>query len=344
MIGNNTVHLDKVIKCNPEELGVYELVHYPTLMQIMSEHKTKDERLEAIKENVDKLCSKTLTIDDLIASISFLLDLNAGIGVTDYIDHLANRRVCPVGELMAGALRQGMVKLVNLAKESMQSQDLTQADPTTIVNARPINKELRNFVATSQLSQIMDQVNPIAELTQKRRLSAVGTGGIKKERASAEVRDIHYTHYGRICPIETPEGQSVGLINSLALYAKINEYGFILSPYRKIDKTTGVVTDHVDYLMADEEEKYIIAQATEPLDEEGRLLHDRVVCRFKERIIEVDRKRVDYVEVSPRQLLSAATTTIPFLENTEAKRALMGSNMQRQAVPLLRTEAPFVGT
>ena len=344
MIGNRMVHLEKVINCDPKELGVYELVHYPTLMQIISEYKTKEEKLQAIRENVDKLCSKTLTIDDLIASISFMLDLNVDIGVTDYIDHLANRRVCPVGELMAGALRQGMVKLVNLAKESMQSQDLSQADPTTIVNARPINKELRNFVATSQLSQIMDQVNPIAELTQKRRLSAVGTGGIKKERASAEVRDIHYTHYGRICPVETPEGQSVGLINSLALYAKINEYGFILSPYRKVDKATGFVTDQIDYLMADEEEKYFIAQATEPLDENGCLMNDRLVCRFKDRIIEVDRHRIDYVEVSPRQLLSAATTTIPFLENTEAKRALMGSNMQRQAVPLLRTEAPFVGT
>ena len=344
MIGNRMVHLDKVINCKPSELGIYELVHYPTLMQILSEHKTKEEKLQAISENVDKLCTKTLTIDDLIASVSFLLDLNAGIGVTDYIDHLANRRVCPVGELMSGALRQGMVKLVNLAKESMQGQDLTQADPTTVINARPINKELRNFVATSQLSQIMDQVNPIAELTQKRRLSAVGTGGIKKERASAEVRDIHYTHYGRICPIETPEGQSVGLINSLSLYAKINEYGFILSPYRKVDKQTGKVTDHVDYLMADEEEKYIIAQATEPLDAEGKLKNERLVCRFKDRIIEVERARVDYVEVSPRQLLSAATTTIPFLENTEAKRALMGSNMQRQAVPLLKTEAPFVGT
>lgn len=344
VIGNNTVELDKVFRCDLEELGINELVHYPTLQKLFKENKTKQERIEAIKANRNILIPRTLTVDDIIASISFLLDLDKGFGSTDNIDHLANRRVCTVGELMGIALRAGFIKLVNLAKESMQGQDLTTADPTTIINARLINKALRDFVSSSQLSQLMDQINPISELAQKRRLSSVGPGGIKKERAGAEARDIHYTHYSRICSIETPEGQSIGLINSLALYAKINEYGFIQAPYRKIDKATGKITDQVDYMMADEEEKYIICQGAEPLDENGCLKNDRVICRFKDRIIEVDKSRVDYMDVSPRQFMSAATTLIPFLENDDATRALMGSNMQRQAVPLIRTEAPIVAT
>ncbi|MFA6667224.1 MAG: DNA-directed RNA polymerase subunit beta [Bacilli bacterium] len=345
VIGNNFIELTNFIKCQPEELGITGLVYYPALKQLFKEYKTKQERLDAIKLTADSLMSiRNITLDDITATISFMLDLENGFGSLDNIDHLANRRVCTVGELMSNHLRIGLTKLVTLAKESMQGQDLTQADPTNIVNARQINKALKDFVGNSQLSQLMDQFNPISELTQKRRLSAVGPGGIKKERASPEVRDIHYTHYGRICPVETPEGQSVGLINSLAIYAKINEFGFIQAPYRKLDKETGLITNHVDYLMADEEEKYIIAQADEPRDDKGGFLNDRVVCRFKDRIIEVAKERVDYMDVSPRQLLSAATTIIPFLENTEAKRALMGSNMQRQAVPLLTTEAPIIGT
>ncbi|MCL2540099.1 MAG: DNA-directed RNA polymerase subunit beta [Firmicutes bacterium] len=344
MIGNNRVALDAIIKCDPKELGVLEQVYYPALLELFKGQKTNAAKLEVIKTNAAKLINRSVTLDDIIASISYLLDLSEGIGETDNIDHLANRRISTVGELMSIALHSGMAKLATLARESMQGQDLTTASPTSIINARPINKAIMDFMKSSQLSQNMDQVNPLSELTQKRKVSAVGPRGVRKERAGEEVRDIHYTHYGRLCAIETPEGQSIGLINTLATYARVNEYGFLEAPYRRVDKNTGKVTDTVDYLMADVEETYKIAEATEVLDSEGRFDHENIVCRYKDRFIEVNKKQVDYIDVSPRQFISAATSLIPFLENDDTPRALMGANMQRQAVPLLRTEAPIVGT
>ena len=285
-----------------------------------------------------------LTMDDIIATISYHLDLNSGIGEVDNIDHLANRRIATVGELMAGAFRSGINRLAGVIRETLQAQDLSTVNPSSIINARPVNKALKDFLASSQLSQLMDQVNPISELTQKRKISAVGPGGVKKERATAEVRDIHYSHYGRLCAIETPEGQGIGLINSLATYAKINEYGFLLSPLKVVDKEKGIVTDKVVYLMADEEENCCVAQAVEPLTPEGKFVNPRVIVRKKESVIEVPSSEVDYVDVSPRQLISAAAALIPFLANDDTARALMGSNMQRQAVPLLTTESPMIGT
>ena len=344
MRGNNRVALDTLIKCEPRDYGIYELVHYPTYLELTKSAKTKEAKLEIVKENAEKLINRHIVIDDILASISYLLDLTVGIGSVDVIDHLANRRVSSVGELMNIALHSGMARLATLARESMQGQDLTQASPSTIINARHVNKAFMDFMKTSPLSQSMDQVNPLSELTQKRKVSAVGPRGVRKERAGAEVRDIHYTHYGRICAIETPEGQSIGLINSLAIYAKINEYGFLETPYKKVDKATGKVTNEVVYLMADVEEKAKIAQAVEPLDADGRFVNQTVLCRYKDRIIDIPREEVDYVDVSPRQLISVATSCIPFLENDDSARALLGSNMQRQAVPLIRTEAPIVGT
>ncbi len=344
MRGNNRVALESLIKCEPRDYGIYELVHYPTLQELWKGAKTKEAKLEIVRENADALINRHIVIDDILAAISYLLDLTDGIGSTDEIDHLANRRVSSVGELMNIALHSGMARLATLARESMQGQDLTQASPSTIINARHVNKALLDFMKTSPLSQSMDQVNPLSELTQKRKTSAVGPRGVRKERAGVEVRDIHYTHYGRICAIETPEGQSIGLINSLATYARLNEYGFLEAPYKKVDKATGKVTNKVEYLMADVEERNKIAPAVEPLDEEGRFINKTVVCRYKDRFIEIPREEVDYVDVSPRQMMSVATSCIPFLENDDAARALLGSNMQRQAVPLIRTEAPIVGT
>ncbi len=344
MRGNNRVALDSQIKCEPRDYNIYELVHYPTLQELWKGAKTKEAKLNIVQENAEALINRHIVIDDILASISYLLDLTVGIGIVDVIDHLANRRVSSVGELMNIALHSGMAKLATLARESMQGQDLTQASPSTIINARHVNKAFMDFMKTSPLSQSMDQVNPLSELTQKRKVSAVGPRGVRKERAGEEVRDIHYTHYGRICAIETPEGQSIGLINSLATYARINEYGFLEAPYKKVDKKTGKVTNQVEYLMADVEERNKIAPAVEPLDEEGRFINKTVVCRYKDRFIEIPSEEVDYVDVSPRQMISVATSCIPFLENADSARALLGSNMQRQAVPLIRTEAPIVGT
>ncbi len=344
MLGNNRVDLDAVFKCNPKDLGVLEMVHYPTLQELLKGQKTKEAKAEIIRANAETLMTRSIVIDDVLASISYLLDLIEGIGSIDVIDHLANRRVSSVGELMSIALHSGMAKLAQLARESMQGQDLTQASPSTIVNARNVNKAFMDFMKTSPLSQNMDQVNPLSELTQKRKTSAVGPRGVRKERAGEEVRDIHYTHYGRICAIETPEGQSIGLINSLALYARVNEYGFIETPYRKVDKATGRVTNEIEYMMADVEEGYKIAQAIEPLNEDGTFKNETVICRYKDRFIDISRDMVDYVDVSPKQIISVATALIPFLGNDDTARALLGSNMQRQAVPLLRNEAPIVGT
>ena len=344
VVGNNRVDLSAIFPCDEAELGILEKVHYPTLMNILKENKTKEDKLQAIRDNAKELMNFQLTMDDIIATISYHLDLNNGIGEIDNIDHLANRRIATVGELMGSAFRSGVNKLAGVIRETLQAQDLTTVNPSSIINARPINKALKDFLASSQLSQLMDQVNPISELTQKRKISAVGPGGVKKERATAEVRDIHYSHYGRICAIETPEGQGIGLINSLATYAKVNEYGFLLSPLKVVDKKTGKVTNEVVYLMADEEENCCVAQAIEPLTEDGHFVNPRVIVRRKESVVEVPASEVDYVDVSPRQLISAATALIPFLANDDTSRALMGSNMQRQAVPLLTTEAPWIGT
>ena len=302
------------------------------------------EEKKAIKPLVEKLNHKCITVDDIVAAVSTNLDLKYGIGTIDEIDHLGNRRVRSVGELLQNQLRIGMSRLERLIKERMATQDPMEVTPSGLINVRPISAVIREFFGSSQLSQFMDQTNPIAELTHKRKLSALGPGGLNRDRATFEVRDVHHSHYGRMCPIETPEGQNIGLISSLATFAKVNEFGFIMSPYRKVDKETGIVSDHVDYLTADEEDRYVVAQANEPLDEEGRFVHERVGCRYKELITELPRERIDYMDVSPKQLVSVATALIPFLENDDTNRALMGSNMQRQAVPLLKTESSIVAT
>ena len=315
-------------------------------MQILekNKNKSKEEIQEIIKQNAKNLIITTLTMDDILASLSYYLDLLEGIGYLDNIDHLSNRRIATVGELLGTAFRSGVNKLATTIKETLQGKELVGITPKEIVNPRPVNKALKDFVASSQLSQLMDQINALSGLTQKRKMSAVGPGGVKKERASAEVRDVHYTHYGRICAIETPEGQSIGLINSFTSYAKINHYGFIETPYRPVDKVTGQVQNTYKYYMADIEDEAYIAQAVEPLDENNRFINPRVVCRHKSTIVEVPASYVDFMDVSPKQFISAATALIPFLGNDDTPRALMGANMQRQAVPLLRPEAPIVGT
>ena len=312
---------------------------------LSSEHPvpTKEQKKE-IRPLIEKLCHKHVTVDDIVAAVSSNLDLKYGIGTIDNIDHLGNRRVRSVGELLQNQLRIGINRLEKLIKERMATQDPTEVTPSALINIRPVSAVIREFFGSSQLSQFMDQTNPIAELTHKRKLSALGPGGLNRDRATFEVRDIHHTHYGRMCPIETPEGQNIGLITSLASFARVNEYGFIMSPYRRVDKDTGIVTKHVDYLTADEEDKYIVAQANEPLDEEGRFINARVGCRHKNDITEMPREKMDYMDVSPKQLVSVATALIPFLENDDTNRALMGSNMQRQAVPLLKTESAIVAT
>ncbi len=312
---------------------------------LFSEHPvpTKAQKKE-MRPLIDKLCHKHVTVDDIVASISTNLDLKYGIGTIDNIDHLGNRRVRSVGELLQNQLRVGIARLERLIKERMATQDPMEITPSALINIRPVSAVIREFFGSSQLSQFMDQTNPIAELTHKRKLSALGPGGLNRDRATFEVRDIHHTHYGRMCPIETPEGQNIGLITSLATFARVNEYGFIMSPYRRVDKDTGVVTTHVDYLTADEEDKYIVAQANEPLDEEGKFINERVGCRHQNDITEMPREKMDYMDVSPKQLVSVAAALIPFLENDDTNRALMGSNMQRQAVPLLKTESAIVAT
>ena len=312
---------------------------------LTSEHPvpTKEQKKE-MRPLIDKLCHKHVTVDDIVASISSNLDLRYGIGTTDNIDHLGNRRVRSVGELLQNQLRIGIARLERLIKERMGTQDPMEITPSALINIRPVSAVIREFFGSSQLSQFMDQTNPIAELTHKRKLSALGPGGLNRDRATFEVRDIHHTHYGRMCPIETPEGQNIGLITSLATFARVNEYGFIMSPYRRVDKATGIVTTQVDYLTADEEDKYIVAQANEPLDEEGKFINERVGCRHQNDITEMPREKMDYMDVSPKQLVSVAAALIPFLENDDTNRALMGSNMQRQAVPLLKTESAIVAT
>ena len=346
VIGNNTVDLTSYIGENPRNIGIKEKVYYPALLPLLEEFGDDKEALKrACAAHKDDLVVKHITTDDIVATISYNLGMKYGFYFCDNIDHLSNRRVRSVGELLQNQFRIGISRLERVIKERMSiAQDPNEVTPQSLINIRPVSSAIREFFGSSQLSQFMDQPNPIAELTHKRKLSALGPGGLNRERAGFEVRDVHHSHYGRMCPIETPEGQNIGLITSLSSYAKINEYGFIEAPYRKVDKATGVVTDHVDYLAADEEDKYIVAQANEPLTEDSRFVHARVTCRCREDIKEYPASEVDYMDVDPKQLVSVATSLIPFLENDDANRALMGSNMQRQAVPLLRPEAPVVGT
>ena len=343
VVGNNFGRANDYLPFDPKEVGIVEMVHLPTLQDILATTPA-EELKQAVKERVSLLVPKHIIIDDVVASISYLLGLPYGIGTTDDIDHLGNRRLRSVGELLQNQIRIGMSRLERVVRERMAIQDANDVRPGDLINIRPVSAAIKEFFGSSQLSQFMDQPNPLAELTHKRRLSALGPGGLNRDRAGMEVRDVHYSHYSRICPIETPEGPNIGLIGSLATYARINEYGFIEAPYRKVNKATGQVTDEIVYMTADEEDQYMIGQAKEPLNEDGTFVNSRVVVRWKDDTREVPASKVDFIDVSPKQIVSVSTAMIPFLENDDANRALMGCNMQRQAVPLLVPEAPFVGT
>lgn len=344
IIGNGTVNIHSfVTDVDISDLHFKEEVNYEVLKSILDTTDKKDLH-KVLAERKEELIPKHITNEDIIASISYLLNLDHGIGTIDDIDHLGNRRIRCVGELLQNQFRIGLTRLERVVRERMTIQDLDVVTPQTLINTKPITSSIREFFGSSQLSQFMDQTNPLSELTHKRRISALGPGGLSRERAGFEVRDIHYTHYGRLCPVESPEGPNIGLISALSSFAIINEYGFIETPYRKVDKETGKVTDIVEYMSADKEDNYIIAQASEPLDEEGRFINKRIKVRNRTEITEVDKEDVDYVDVSPKELVSVAAAMIPFLEHDDVKRSLMGSNMQRQAVPLLIPEAPIVGT
>ena len=344
IIGNGTVNIHKYLpNVDVSDLHIKEYVNFGVLKSIID--STEEAKLhDAIKERMEELVPKHVTTEDIIASISYLLNLDHGLGVIDDIDHLGNRRIRCVGELLQNQFRIGLTRLERVVRERMTIQDLDVITPQTLINTKPITSSIREFFGSSQLSQFMDQTNPLSELTHKRRISALGPGGLSRERAGFEVRDIHYTHYGRLCPIESPEGPNVGLISALSSFATINEYGFVETPYRKVDHKTGKVTDEVVYMPADEEDKYIIAQASEPLDKDGKFVNEKIKVRMREEITMVDRDKVDFVDVSPKQLVSVAAAMIPFVEHDDAKRSLMGANMQRQAVPLLMPESPIVGT
>ena len=345
VIGNNFVDIKSHVDFDIDELDIKEKVHYPTLKEILEAYSDEEEIKEAIKFRMKELIPKHILLDDIIASINYQFNLFYDIGNIDDIDHLGNRRIRSVGELLQNQVRIGLSRMERVIKERMTVQDMEAITPQALVNIRPVSAAIKEFFGSSQLSQFMDQNNPLSELTHKRRLSALGPGGLSRERAGFEVRDVHHSHYGRMCPIETPEGPNIGLINSLSTYAKINEFGFIESPYRKVDKETGKVTNEIHYLTADEEDLFIRAQANEPLEEDGTFVNKRVVCRTKNGAVElVPTHRVDYMDISPKQVVSIATAMIPFLENDDANRALMGANMQRQAVPLVRREAPIIGT
>ena len=349
ILSNQTVKIDGYLEefgLTAEEFGIKERVYYPMLAKLLEENATAEEMKAAIKENIHELLPKHITLEDIFASINYVIHLDYGYGNVDDIDHLGNRRIRSVGELLQNQFRIGLSRMERVVRERMTTQDLAVVTPQALINVRPVTAAIKEFFGSSQLSQIMDQNNPLSELTHKRRLSALGPGGLSRDRAGFEVRDVHHSHYGRMCPIETPEGPNIGLINTLATFARINEYGFIEAPYRKVDQSgeEPVVTDEFIYVTADEEEIYNVAQANEPLDEEGHFVHKKVSGRRKEEIIEVDRKQVQLMDVSPKQMVSVATALIPFLENDDANRALMGSNMQRQAVPLLVTDSPVVGT
>ena len=347
VLSNLMVDLSEYVGFDPKEVGIHEAVYYPVLEKLLQEYDDEDELKAAIEANVSELVPKHITMEDIIASINYNIHLEYGIGNDDDIDHLGNRRIRAVGELLQNQYRIGLSRMERVVRERMTTQDKDTVTPQSLINIKPVTAAVKEFFGSSQLSQFMDQNNPLSELTHKRRLSALGPGGLSRDRAGFEVRDVHYTHYGRMCPIETPEGPNIGLINSLATYARINEYGFVEAPYRKLDKSdpaNPVVTDEVVYLTADEEDNYIVAQANEPLDEDGHFKKNNVSGRFREETSEFPKANVDLMDVSPKMVFSVATSMIPFLENDDANRALMGSNMQRQAVPLLRTEAPVVGT
>ncbi|NLO46838.1 MAG: DNA-directed RNA polymerase subunit beta [Clostridiales bacterium] len=343
VFGNGMVDIKPFVDFDPEELGIREKVRFIILSRLMNEYSDEDLK-NAVRENIDNLIPKHIIPDDVFASVNYINCLANGIGEPDDIDHLGNRRMRSVGELLQNQFRVGFSRMERVIRERMTLQDLDIVTPQSLINIRPVTAAMKEFFGSSPLSQFMDQTNPLAELTHKRRMSALGPGGLSRERANFDVRDVHYSHYGRMCPIETPEGPNIGLISYLASYARVNEYGFLVAPYRKIDKATGRITEEVHYLTADVEDQYIVAQATEEIDENGCFVNPRITCRHRDEIIEVDKERVDYVDISPRMMVSIATAMIPFLENDDANRALMGANMQRQAVPLLQTEAPIVAT
>ena len=343
VFSNGMVPLQSMVDIDPEELGVKEKVRGIVLKSLMEQY-SGDALKEAILENIDVLIPKHIVVDDMFASVNYLNCLAYGIGEKDDIDHLGNRRVRCVGELLQNQFRIGFSRMERVIRERMTLQDLDIVTPQSLINIRPVTAAIKEFFGSSPLSQFMDQTNPLSELTHKRRMSALGPGGLSRERASFDVRDVHYSHYGRLCPIETPEGPNIGLISYLASYARANEYGFLVAPFQKVEKGTCRVTDQVDYLTADMEDNYIVAPATEPRDENGCLINKRITCRHRDEIVEVDRERVDYIDISPRMMVSIATAMIPFLENDDANRALMGANMQRQAVPLMTTQAPIVAT
>ncbi|MBR5152571.1 MAG: DNA-directed RNA polymerase subunit beta [Clostridia bacterium] len=346
VISNGMVDVKNYVEYNPRDYGITETVRGIVLHEILEQYPdvNSDEFKQALVDRKDELIPRHILIDDILASISYIGNLANGVGCVDDIDHLGNRRLRSVGELLQNQFRIGLSRMERVVRERMTIQDQEGITPQTLINIRPVTSAIKEFFCSSQLSQFMDQINPLGELTHKRRLSALGPGGLSRERAGFEVRDVHHSHYGRMCPIETPEGPNIGLINSLSGFAKVNEYGFIETPYRRVDKETGIVTEDVEYMTADTEDGFYVAQATEPLDEEGRFVNKKIVTRFKDEFLEVSPNKVDYMDVSPRQVISIATAMIPFLENDDANRALMGSNMQRQAVPLLMPESPIVGT
>ncbi len=346
IIGNGMVDISNFVDFDAKKLGINEKVLFSVLKEILEESDSEEEIMESIKSRADELVPKHIIVDDIIATISYFLNLCEGVGTVDDIDHLGNRRIRSVGELLQNQFRIGFTRMERVIRERMniQSQDMEVVTPAALINIRPITAAIKEFFGSSPLSQFMDQNNPLAELTHKRRLSALGPGGLSRDRAGFEVRDVHYSHYGRMCPIETPEGPNIGLISYLASFARINEYGFIEAPYRKVDKETGVVTDEVVYMTADVEDNYMVAQANEPLTEDHKFARAKVNGRYRDQILEIEREKIDYMDVSPKMVVSVATACIPFLENDDANRALMGSNMQRQAVPLLKTESPIVGT
>ncbi|PJJ29734.1 DNA-directed RNA polymerase subunit beta [[Clostridium] celerecrescens 18A] len=349
VLSNLMVDLASFVNFDPKEAGITELVFYPALEKILAEAGSEDEEAlkKALHRNINELIPKHITKEDILASINYNMHLEEEVGMADDIDHLGNRRIRAVGELLQNQYRIGLSRMERVVRERMTTQDMDGITPQSLINIKPVTAAVKEFFGSSQLSQFMDQNNPLAELTHKRRLSALGPGGLSRDRAGFEVRDVHYTHYGRMCPIETPEGPNIGLINSLATYARVNQYGFVEAPYRVVDKTNAqnpVVTDEVVYLTADEEDNFVVAQANEPLDDDGHFVHKNISGRFREETSEFQRKNIDLMDVSPKMVFSVATAMIPFLENDDANRALMGSNMQRQAVPLLTTETPVVGT
>ena len=343
VFSNNMVHLENFVDFDPAEVGVDEMVYFPVLSQLLDEF-SGEELKDAIRDRIDDLIPKHITVPDIMASINYLNCLAHHVGTPDDIDHLGNRRLRCVGELIQNQFRIGFSRMERVIRERMTTQDLDVVTPQSLINIRPVTAAIKEFFGSSPLSQFMDQTNPLAELTHKRRLSALGPGGLSRDRASFDVRDIHYSHYGRLCPIETPEGPNIGLNSYLASYARINRFGFIEAPYCKVDKETGRVTDQIEYMTADVEDQFTVGQATEPLDENGCFVNERITCRRRNETISVDKHQVDYVDVSPKMMVSVATAMIPFLQNDDANRALMGANMQRQAVPLLRPEAPIVAT